>query len=82
MNSTNLACNDDMTGYGLAGGIALLTIISEILPLVKKIPYNGLLHIFTSQCFKKKKEPLKIISTLDGGTLLLILSTGIPSRTS
>ena len=57
MNSTNLACNDDMTGYGLAGGIALLTIISEILPLVKKIPYNGLLHIFTSQCFKKKKEP-------------------------
>ena len=56
MNSTNLACDSDMTGYGLAGGMALLTIISEILPLVKKIPYNGLLHIFTSQCFKKKKE--------------------------
>jgi len=58
MNTTisNSDCVEDMTGYGLAGVMAVLTLASEILPMIKKVPYNGLLHIFTSKCFKKKKE--------------------------
>ena len=54
-NMTELRCCDkENNGYYLAGAVALLTIASEMMPLIKKIPYNGLLHIFTSKCFKKK----------------------------
>ena len=65
MNITRSECVEDMTGYGLAGVMAIITLASEIMPMVKKIPYNGLLHIFTSKCFRKKKEKKQTLETVE-----------------
>jgi hypothetical protein len=54
----------DTSGYIIASISATIAFISEILPLIKKIKYNGLLHIFSSKCSKcgtviKQQQPAK-----------------------
>ena len=55
-NLTNsMDCQSEDYGYYIAGITSLLALMSEVLPFCKKIKANGIVHIFTSQCFRKKK---------------------------
>ena len=53
--TNNIDCECHDYGYYIAGITSILALMSEILPFCKKIKANGIVHVFTSQCFKKKK---------------------------
>jgi len=53
----NKECDCDMGGYYVASFTAAIAFISEILPLIKKIKYNGLIHIFSSKCCRDVIPP-------------------------
>jgi len=52
----NCECTDNDIWTYVAGITTFLALVSEVLPFLKTSGCNGVLHAFTSDCFKRKSE--------------------------